>query len=185
VLVGDFSGHGLTAAFGAPLVSWIFYHLTAEGHPLDHILMELNATLSRHLPTQIYMAAGALELSPDRKQARLWNCGLPPALCLGTGHEPVRVKSDGLPLGILESADCAIPHAEFELAPDARICLYSDGLTEAASPSGELYGQARLEELLLRIRRDGLPLEAVWTELDVYCGGRGLSDDAVLVEAAA
>jgi CheY-like chemotaxis protein len=185
VLVGDFSGHGLTAAFGAPLVSWIFYHLTAEGHPLDHVLAELNRTLSRHLPTQIYMAAAALELSPDRKHARLWNCGLPPVLSLGASDEPLRVKSNGLPLGIVESADCKVPHAEFELAPDARICLYSDGLTEAESPDGELFGQARLEELLLRIRRDGLPLETVWEALDDYCGGQGLSDDAVLVEAAA
>lgn len=185
LLVGDFAGHGLTAAFGAPLVSWIFYHLTAEGRDLGHILAELNGTLSRQLPTQIYMAAGALELSPDRKHARLWNCGLPPALCLVAGDEPLRVKSNGLPLGIVESADCALPHAEFDIGADACICLYTDGLTEAESPDGELFGLARLEELLARIRRERLPLETVWTALDEYCGGRGLSDDAALVEAAA
>lgn len=185
VLVGDFSGHGLTAAFGAPLVSWIFYHLTAEGHPLPHILAELNGTLSRHLPTQIYMAAGALELSPDRRQARLWNCGLPPALCLGATHETLRVKSDGLPLGIVESADCAGPHATFDLPPGACIYLYSDGLTEAATLSGELFGQERLEQMIARIHRQRLPLESAWEALDAHCGGRGLSDDAVLVEIAA
>jgi len=185
VLVGDFSGHGLTAAFGAPLVSWIFYHLTAEGRDLGHILTALNNMLSRHLPTQIYMAAGALELSPDGEHARLWNCGLPPALCLGATHEPLRVKSNGLPLGIVESADCTAPHAEIVLAPDTRIYQYTDGLTEAASPSGELFGQVRLEELLARIRREQLPLEVIWAELDAYCGGRGLSDDAVLVEISA
>ena len=141
--------------------------------------------MSRQLPTQIYMAAGALELSPDRKHARLWNCGLPPALCLGAGDEPLRVKSNGLPLGIVESADCALPHAEFDIGSDACICLYTDGLTEAESPDGELFGLARLEELLARIRRERLPLETVWTVLEEYCGGRGLSDDAALVEAAA
>lgn len=184
VLVGDFSGHGLTAAFGAPLVSWIFYHLTAEGLDLGHILAELNRTLSRQLPTQIYMAAGALELSPSEHRARLWNFGLPPLLCLSAVHEPLRVKSAGLPLGIVESADCAAPHAEIAPESGMRICLHTDGLTEAEAPDGEQYGQARLEELLARIRREQLPLEVVWAELDAYCGGRGLSDDAVLVEAA-
>lgn len=185
VLVGDFSGHGLTAAFGAPLVSWIFYHLTAEGRDLGHILEELNGTLSRQLPTQIYMAAGALELASGGDLARLWNFGLPPLLCLGEAHEPLRVKSNGLPLGIVESADCATPHAEIDFAPDARIYQYTDGLTEAESADGEQYGQARLEELLTSIHREQLPLEAVWAELDAYCGGRGLSDDAVLVEVSA
>jgi len=185
VLVGDFSGHGLTAAFGAPLVSWIFYHLTAEGRDLGLILSELNRTLSRQLPTQIYMAAGALELSPDRKQARLWNCGLPPALCLSAAHEPLRVKSNGLPLGIVESVDCNTPHAEIDLAPDACIYQYTDGLTEAASPSSELFGQVRLEKLIARIHCEQLPLETVWAELDAYCAGQGLSDDAVLVESYA
>lgn len=185
VLVGDFSGHGLTAAFGAPLVSWIFYHLTAEGRDLGHILSELNATLSRQLPTQIYMAAGALELAPGRRLARLWNFGLPPVLCLSAAHEPLHVKSNGLPLGIVESADCIIPHAQTALAPDACIYQYTDGLTEAASPSGELFGQARLEELVARIHRGRMPLEVLWAELDAYCGGQGLSDDAVLVETHA
>ncbi|MFZ3018674.1 MAG: SpoIIE family protein phosphatase [Gallionella sp.] len=185
VLVGDFSGHGLTAAFGAPLVSWIFYHLTAEGRDLGHILAELNGTLSRQLPTQIYMAAGALELSPDQKQVRLWNCGLPPLLCLSAAHEAIRVKSAGLPLGIVESADGMAPHAEIALAPDSRIYQYTDGLTEAASPSGELFGQTRLEGLLARIHRERLPLETIWIELDAYCDGQGLSDDAVLVEVYA
>jgi CheY-like chemotaxis protein len=185
VLVGDFSGHGLTAAFGAPLVSWIFYHLTAGGYDLAHIFAELNRTLSRQLPTQIYMAVGALELSPDRKHARLWNCGLPPLLCASGAGEPLRVKSNGLPLGIVESADDYAPHAEFDLAPDACIYQYTDGCSEAESPGGEQFGQSRLEALLARIRREQLPLETAWAELDAHCAGRGLSDDAVLVEISA
>lgn len=185
VLVGDFSGHGLTAAFGAPLVSWIFYHLTAEGRDLGLILEELNRTLSRQLPTQIYMAAGALELSPDRTRARLWNFGLPPLLCMGEAGEPLRIKSAGLPLGIVESEGGCTPHAEFDIASDAHIFLYTDGVSEAESPIGSQYGQDRLEELIARIRRERLPLEAVWSELDTHCNGRGMSDDAVLVEAHA
>ncbi|MDP2144153.1 MAG: SpoIIE family protein phosphatase [Gallionella sp.] len=182
VLVGDFSGHGLTAAFGAPLVSWIFYHLTAEARDLGYIIEELNRTLSRQLPTQIYMAAGALELSPGRRQARLWNCGLPPLLCLSAADEPLQVKSNGLPLGIVESAGDSAPHAELDMTSDARVYLYTDGLTEAESPDGELFGQARLAELVVRIHRERSALETVWMELDAYCAGQGLSDDAVLVE---
>ena len=182
VLVGDFSGHGLTAAFGGPLVSYIFYRLTAEGCAMRHILEEVNRILCRQLPTQLYMAAGALELSPDRKQAMVWNCGLPPVLCLSAAHGISRINSSGLPLGISESTDTYAPHAQTGMESGTHIYLYSDGITEAASAEQELYGQARLEALVSRIHREQLPLEIIWQELDAYCGGQGLSDDAVMVE---
>ena len=182
VLVGDFSGHGLTAAFGGPLVSYIFYRLTAEGCTMRLILEEINRILCRQLPTQLYMAAGALELSPNRKQVMIWNCGLPPVLCLSAAHETIRVSSSGLPLGISEAVDTFEPHTQTGMEPGTHIYLYSDGITEAVSIKQELYGQTRLETLVARVHREQLPLEVIWQELDTYCGGKGLSDDAVMVE---
>lgn len=184
VLVGDFSGHGLPAAFGGPLVSYIFYHLSAEGCGMRQILEEMNRILCRQLPAQLYMAAAALELPHGGKQAMVWNCGLPPVLCLDATTGMNRISSSGLPLGISESADTFDPHAQIEMQAGAHFYLYSDGITEAAPAAGELYGQARLEVLVSRIHRKRLSLEAVWQELDAYCGGQGLSDDAVMVEVS-
>ncbi|MDO8464964.1 MAG: SpoIIE family protein phosphatase [Gallionella sp.] len=184
VLVGDFSGHGLTAAFGGPLVSYIFYRLTAEGCAMRLIFEEINRILCRQLPTQLYMAAAALELPPDREQAMVWNCGMPPVLCLSAAHDVGRISSSGLPLGISEAIDTFEHHALAPMKPGMRIYLYSDGITEATSTSQELYGQSRLETLVLRIYREQLTLEMIWQELDAFCGGQGLSDDAVMVETA-
>ena len=44
-----------------------------------------------------------------------------------------------------------------ELAPGDLLCLYSDGITEAVSPSDEEFGIERLEALLAETA--GLPLE--------------------------
>jgi two-component system, HptB-dependent secretion and biofilm response regulator len=182
VLVGDFSGHGLTAAFAGPLVSYIFYSLTADGHDLHHILAEVNRILCRQLPTQLYMAASALELSPERNQVRVWNYGVPPVLCLSDAHDMITVKSSGLPLGLCESFDDIEPHAQLEACPGMSIYQYSDGITEANSPSQEAFGQKNLEELVMRIFHEKLPLEVIWEELKLHCEGLGLSDDAVMVE---
>jgi hypothetical protein len=184
VIVGDFSGHGLPAAFGGPLVSYIFYRLTAENYKMSDILKEMNAHLCHHLPTQLYMAASALELTPDRTQVSVWNYGLPATLCLSAAHDMIRVSSGGMPLGLIESLDTSRPHTEIEMKPDMRIYQYSDGITEAASIEQELYGQARLEALVSRIHREQLPLEVIWQELDTYCSGHGLSDDAVMLETS-
>lgn len=182
VLVGDFSGHGLQASFGNLLVPYIFNRLTAEGCSMRRILEEVNRILCRQLPPQLYMAASALELAPGRKQGMLWNCGMPAVLCLGAAQGVNRINSRGLPLGISESIDSFEPHAEIQMESDLRIYLYSDGLTEANSKESGLYGQARLEALVSRIYREQLPLEIVWQELEAYCDGQGLSDDAVMVE---
>lgn len=184
VLVGDFSGHGLPAAFGGPLVSYIFYRLTAEGYGMRDILREMNSHLCRHLPTQLYMAASALELAPDRTLVSIWNYGLPATLCLSAARDVIRVSSGGMPLGLSESQDTSEPHAHIGTEPDMRIYQYSDGLTEAASVEQELYGQARLEALVSRIHRERSPLEDIWRELDTYCSGHGLSDDAVMLETS-
>ncbi|HYR05529.1 MAG TPA: response regulator [Gallionella sp.] len=184
VLAGDFSGHDMPAAFGGPLVSYIFYRLSAEGYAMRHILHEVNRILYRQLPTQIHMAAAALEFSPDREWVGIWNCGLPPALCLSATHGIKRIGSSGLPLGISEAVDFFEPHTQLKIEHDMHIYLYSDGITEAMSAERELYGQERTEALISRIHREELPLEIVWQELDTFCGREGLSDDAVMVRVS-
>lgn len=182
VIVGDFSGHGLPAAVGGPLVSYAFYRLTADGCSMRHIIMEVNRILCRHLPIQLNMAAIALELSPDRKQMMAWNCGMPPVLYLSSAHGMDRIISRELPLGFSESIDIAEPHTQAKMEPDTHIYLYSDGITEAMSVEQELYGQERLEALVSRIYAERLPLEVIWAELDAFSGSPKLSDDAVMVE---
>lgn len=184
VLVGDFSGHGLAAAFAGPLVSSIFYSRTADGHELGSILAELNRTLCEHLPAQIYMTASAVELPPERAQVHVWNYGMQPVLYLGCDQDIARVKSCGLPLGISVSSEHGEPHVRLAASPMMRIYQYSDGITEAASPGYEQFGEERLSHLVGRIYRERLPLETVWDELERHCEGGGLSDDAVLVETA-
>ena len=180
VLVGDFSGHGLPAAFAGPLTAYIFYSLTGYGRDMRFILTEMNRLLYRQLPTQLYLAASLLEVSADRRRVQIWNYGLPPVLCLG--QTPLTVHSAGLPLGLIESMESAEPHALLETQPGMRIFQYTDGITEAASIGQELYGQARLEALVTDIYSQNLPLETVWEALSAHCSA--LSDDAVMVETA-
>ncbi len=185
VLVGDFSGHGLSAAFSGPLVSYIFYQLTKDDHNLSEILAEINRTLYRQLPIQIYMAASALELSPARNQVKIWNYGLPPVLILNEILTMERIKSGGLPLGLSEQGHHLEPHAQHDLQRTSRLYQYTDGITEArSSRNTPMYGQTRLEKLVAQIYHERLPLETVWEALAIYCSGQDLSDDALMVETS-
>ena len=54
------------------------------------------------------------------------------------------------------------------LRPGEALCLVSDGVTEANDPSGELFGNARLESLLLGLRGGERSAHAI---VDGVCNG--------------
>jgi len=63
----------------------------------------------------------------------------------GSGNiEPI--SAEGMPLGIL--ADAEFAEEVVPLAPNGYALLYSDGLTEARNPGGELFGLDRLHSWL-------------------------------------
>ena len=75
---------------------------------------------------------------------------------------------------------------ETALSPDDRLVLYTDGVTEAWSPEGELFGEQRLKNVILREHAadpDGL-LAAIASEVKSHCAGRELVDDLTLLVIA-
>lgn len=51
----------------------------------------------------------------------------------------------GLPLGLL--ADASYAETRFQIAPGDRLTFVSDGVIEATSPTGELYGFERTQAI--------------------------------------
>jgi len=60
-----------------------------------------------------------------------------------------------LGLGYLELGDPEVFVEQLE--PGDRLLLYSDGATEARSATGELFGEGRLGDYLVKALADGLP----------------------------
>ncbi len=182
VLVGDFSGHGLPAAFSGILVPYIFHKRSAAGWELAQTLAEINQVLHAQLPTQLYMAVAAVEIDAERKLANLWNFGLPPLQRLSRQQPYSRLRSMDLPLGIISTLDTHLPHQRLELHPGDSIYAYSDGITEASNPEGEEFGEQQLKSLLTEIHQRHLPLTTIWDTLNDFCQHQPLSDDALMVE---
>ena len=85
----------------------------------------------------------------------------------------------GPPVGVLE-----VEYKEHVLRLEAgdRLYIYSDGVTEAGSGTGSMYGKARLTELLLRERGAGLAesLATLLADVEAWCGGRAGDDVSAL-----
>jgi serine phosphatase RsbU (regulator of sigma subunit) len=88
---------------------------------------------------------------------RIARAGHPPALILrGPRREDIEeLISVGRGLGLRPPSEGDWHINEGVIRPGEWIVMYSDGLTEAMSEAGELYGLPRLQEQLLRMRAMG------------------------------
>ena len=183
VLVGDFTGHGLPAAVGAPLLAHMFYSAAGAGGDIEAAVANINDVLYRQLPTEIFMAGCIVEISRSREELRIWSTAMPKAILLGTdGKIRKTVPTTGiLPFGAAAQIDVASGCARLSVARGERFYLFSDGITETANASGELLGLAGVESFLTA-RDPAAPLDGLIEQLEEYHGSASFDDDITFVE---
>jgi serine phosphatase RsbU (regulator of sigma subunit) len=86
-----------------------------------------------------------IEIDLARDRIVLTNAGHPPAYVIDTERGPHELLVSSLPVG---SRLCGPKSIQHPFANGCRLLLYSDGLVEAASASGEPFGYSRLERIL-------------------------------------
>ncbi|MBF0414944.1 MAG: SpoIIE family protein phosphatase [Magnetococcales bacterium] len=182
VLLGDFTGHGLPAAIGGPLVTYILHEQAAREVSGLAIISMINAQLFNRLPTGIFFAALLLEISATRQKVTLWNAAIPEALLFRRGQVVGRFPSLMPPLGVTISLNIADAETVHSLEPGDRLYVYSDGITEAKGSHQEMFGGERLEAFLKSAAIEEAPLEGLLKQLALHTGSDIQSDDITLVE---
>jgi serine phosphatase RsbU (regulator of sigma subunit) len=184
VLLGDFTGHGLTAAVGVLPAAEVFRAMTGKGFSAMEILQAINAKLNRLLPTGMFMTACFVVIEADMKSISVWNAGMPEVLILADSlNQESRVKhrvvSQHLPLGILKNMEADLHPVTLDIARGDRILLCSDGLSEAINARGEEFGMERYEQVATDNPQS---FHAVVGALGDFCGNQEFYDDVSLVE---
>jgi phosphoserine phosphatase RsbU/P len=75
---------------------------------------------------------------------------------------------------------------EITIEPGDRLCLYTDGLTEARNEIGEQFGTDRLQDCLRHTACDSPErmLECLLQEQHNFCGTTPLTDDVTVLVAS-
>lgn len=181
LVMGDFTGHGLTAAMGTLPVATIFFRLARQGVSLGDMARELNDQLNRLLPVGIFLAATLVELNPRGDRLSVWQGGMPASCWLGDdGQLRGLIESRHMPLGILTAAEFDDRIEVFDVNPGDRLYLYSDGLSEACDADGRMFGTSRVRELLLAHGEDRF--EQLLAAFRTFTQPREQADDITLVE---
>lgn len=159
ILMGDFTGHGLSAAIGALPTTDIFFAMSQKGFGIGEIAAEINRKLYSLLPTGKFCAGILARFSPQAQQLEVWSGGHPPVLLLGESHQVVaEIEAKQLPLGIVRAENFDASTQVFDISQVAQVLLCSDGLLDAQNANGEMFGESHFKEVLASPSQEEVPL---------------------------
>ncbi len=182
VFLGDFTGHGLSAAIGAISVSDIFYTMVQKGHSIGVMVAEINKKLKNVLPTGLFLCACLLEIDLTRGILSMWNGGLPDVLVANNEGIKVKLTSNHVPLGVVENEGLETGLEVFKVTEGDRVYVCTDGVVEATNTDGEMYGEERLEACFSGGKDPDTFFDDVCKDLDDFRSGVKQSDDIAIIE---
>jgi sigma-B regulation protein RsbU (phosphoserine phosphatase) len=148
IALGDVSGKGTAAALLMSSLHASIHAQTGSHDTLVETISAVNRYLADNIPSNRFVTLFYAELDPESGALSFLNAGHNPPLIVHAAGTVEQLASGGLPLGI--KADADYREGRTTLQPGDVLVIYSDGVTEAASPNGEEFGPTRLYEVVSR-----------------------------------
>jgi len=148
IALGDVSGKGTAAALLMSSLHAAIHAQTGSHDTLVQTISAVNRYLAENIPPNRFVTLFYAELDPESGALSFLNAGHNPPLIIHAAGTVEQLASGGLPLGIKADADYREGRTHLQLGDV--LVIYSDGVTEAASPSGEEFGPTRLYEVVSR-----------------------------------
>lgn len=179
--LGDVMGKGIAASLLMALVMGFMFEWGKKSPSPSFVLRKLNQRLIQWNQGQSTFVTMFYAVY-DEEEERLYfaNAGHPAGLLLRADGSMKSLEGTGIPLGVIEDSEWG--EEQTSIASGERLLIYSDGLLEARSPSGEDYGMERLEASFQGTHKVALEqaLEKVEADVRQFCQGR-LSDDLAIL----
>ncbi len=183
VLLGDFTGHGLRSSIGAIPLAETFRAMTRKGFSLFEIIKQINQQLYDLLPTDLFLAATFITVSPHDKSAYIFNAGLPDTYIFNEKAEiKHKIKSQHIPLGVVGEL---LPDTHLEIVAieeGDRIILISDGVIEARNTEGEMYGIDRFEQAVMSNNFEQNIAVLIMQSVNEFCLDTQQEDDISIID---
>jgi sigma-B regulation protein RsbU (phosphoserine phosphatase) len=177
--LGDVAGKGPPAALLSAMMQGIFAAQAASSDSPSQTISRVNLALYRRGIESRFVTLMYGVLAPD---GRLTYCNAghnPPLVISGTssGQTVRRLECGGPIVGLFEAA--TFDEETISLAPGDWLIVFSDGVSEAMSASGDEYGESRIVRIVEQNK--GLEarqlLEALFADVRDFARGAPQSDD--------
>lgn len=179
--VADVCGKGLAAALVASSIHTLVRAMLDDGDSLDRVMNRLNRHFVRYLTDGRFATMACAIVEPDSGTVQYANCGHPPVFIVGRGGKARDLPTgSNLPLGVDSET---IVLSEDRLESGDLLAMYTDGLNEARTVTGEMLGIERVREQFCTVREacEAFPVAEACKQMvawmDSISGGRLQDDD--------
>ncbi len=186
-IVGDVAGKGLSASIFMAVSKALYKSmaLRAQDSDVGALMTAANVEVSRDNPEMLFVTAFAGILDLVTGDLAYCNAGHenPYVLSAAMARMERIVDGDGPPLCAVD--DYSYTGGERTLQPGDVVCVVTDGVNDAQSPRGELYGAKRVETILRQLLPDTptpqAVVDVVRTEVAAFAAGAEAADDLTVL----
>ena len=183
MLIGDASGHGPAAAVVMAMLHAILHAYPRGPSGPAAMLEHLNEHLASKRIENSFVTAFLAVYDPATHRLTYARAGHNPPLVREPGPDGEIQRLDtvgGVPLGVLD--EFSYEEATLEMPPGQTLLLYTDGITEARSPEGDMFGLHGIERALAGCAGEpSRVVQSITEPLTRHEGGVRPGDDQTIV----
>ncbi len=181
IIIADVADKGVPAALFMALTRTLVRAAAVEAPTPAEVLQRVNDLLLPDTRQGMFVTAVYAVLDQETGEFTYANAGHNPPFWIRTDGQIEKLTRTGIALGVLEANP--ISQKMIQISKGASVLLYTDGVTEAFSAEGDLFGESRLQD---NIRSNHMSsahdlLDAIDVSLEEFIGPNPLSDDLTLL----
>ncbi len=192
LLIADVSGKGTSAALYMAELKGLLLSLSQIHQSPRQLLIEVNRLLSNHLDPRSFITMTYAVVDLDTATMVFARAGHTPLIYLpsaaGAPRKAQVLTPDGMVLGLrVPNIEHLFPfhltEQSLPLAPGDVIVLYTDGISEAMNTDGDLFGEARLSQIIEEHGHLEVPelRERILREVEAFAGAADQNDDLTMI----
>ena len=182
VVIADVAGKGVPASLFMAVIKTLIKAKAMYGRSVAEILAEVNEEIARDNDQTMFVTVFCGVLDLNTGELTYANAGHNPPLLLSRGAAPTFLPVNRQPaLGAMDGV--SYQDEKLILLAGDRLLLYTDGVIEAANPSGDFYTEARLLSEANRFAAQSVRtvLEETLASVHAFANGAEQSDDITVM----
>ncbi|MFH1689524.1 MAG: PP2C family protein-serine/threonine phosphatase [Candidatus Eisenbacteria bacterium] len=181
ITIGDVSGKGTPAAILMANVQAAVRALSESHVPPVELITRVNRLVHGYTEDSVFITFFYSILDTRTGEIVYVNAGHNPPCVLRANGNREYLDRGGLVVGIMPGSEYEEGTTTLRAGDD--LVLYTDGITEAANPEDEMFGEERLEQLLIEHRHSSAREieERVYSSITNFAAGASQTDDLTMV----
>ena len=181
LVVGDVSGKGSPAALFMSMTLTLLRAVTHQMHDLSDVVAYVNKYLCEHNDHFLFVTLWIGVFNTQTGELTYVNAGHNSPFLVTNDTVATLELTDGMVLAFDSTAYFSTQ--SLEIPKESRLCIYTDGLSEAMSPTDECYGEERMEQQLLRTSNQDVStmLQTVIDDIEKFADTAPQHDDMTVL----